>query len=94
MRRSLAGLALGAGASALLAFRWRVRRRRPEPPPDPADELKRKLAATRAGEPAPEPETVAEPAVPPPGADERRRAVHERGRAAIERMRGGGSPGE
>ena len=94
MRRSLAGLVVGTGASALVALRWRLRRRRPQPVPDPADELKRKLAATRVAGPAAEPETLPEPISPPPGADERRRAVHERGRAAIERMRrGGGSSG-
>ncbi len=85
MRRFLAGIVFGAGA--LFAFRWRLRRRwraRPSAP-DPAEELKRKLEESRAAEAAPEPEPEA---VPEAGVDERRRDVHGRGRAAIERMRG------
>ena len=68
-------------------FRWR---RKPAavaaPEADPAEELKRKLAQSRAAEPEPEAEPEAEaPAAP---LEDRRRAVHERARAAIESMRG------
>jgi hypothetical protein len=87
MRRFLAGTLCGAGA--LFAFRWRLRRRRKAEPTaaDPAEELKRKLEESRAVESAPEPPVEPEPAPPEAGLDERRRAVHDRGRAAIERMR-------
>jgi len=91
MRRFIAGIVCGAGA--LFAFRWRLRRRRRGEPAveDPAEELKRKLEESRTTESAPEP--AVEPATPPEpsaaeaGLDERRREVHERGRAAIDRMR-------
>src|SRR5581483_6064615 len=67
-------------------FRWR---RKPAANPaagaDPAEELKRKLADARAAEPGPEGEP--EPEAP---LEDRRRAVHERARAAIESMRGEG----
>ncbi len=50
------------------------------------DRLKRKLEESRAAQAAaPEPEP--EQAQPEAGVDERRREVHERGRAAIDRMR-------
>jgi hypothetical protein len=51
--------------------------------PDPADALRAKLAETKAEEP--EPATAEESDVDP---DARRRAVHERGRAAVDEMRG------
>jgi hypothetical protein len=83
MRRLLAWVACGAGA---LLFLRRLRRPRPAAArgADPAEELRRKLDAARAvpAEPRPAPEPEA------PGLDERRRGVHERGRAAIDRMRG------
>jgi hypothetical protein len=91
MRRFVAGLVCGAGA--LFAFRWRLRRRRGAEPAveDPVEELKRKLEESRAAEPASEsvPEPAPPPAAPAPAAelDERRREVHERGRASIDRMR-------
>ena len=77
-----------AGVGLATVFAWFFRRRRkpqPAPPqPDPADELKQKLAESRAEEAAPPPEP--EPAQPA-GIDERRRAVHERAQAAIDQMR-------
>ena len=84
MRRFLTWLAYGAGAAFI--FRWRLRRRKPErvPAADPADELKRKLEESRAAEAQLPPE----PAPPQEGVDERRRSVHDRGRAAIDRMHG------
>ncbi len=73
----LAGLAGGAAA-------YRVFRRQPQAAeqhrsgPDPAEELKAKLAQARAGE-----ETTPEADL---DVEARRRAVHERGRAAIDEM--------
>ncbi|MGI8421696.1 MAG: hypothetical protein ACR2MU_05485 [Gaiellaceae bacterium] len=83
MRSRLAWL---LGGFALLGFFSRKRRQEavlaPEPAADPrAEELRAKLAAKE-----PEPAAVVdEPADDP---DERRRKVHEEGRAAAERMRG------
>jgi hypothetical protein len=53
--------------------------------PDPAEELRAKLAETRAVEPEPRPEPEPEAE----GADARRRAVHDRARSALDEMRGG-----
>jgi hypothetical protein len=96
MGRLLAWLGLAAGALAF--WRWRLRRRQAAPPAavDPAEELKQKLAESRAAEPdspAAEPQPEPEPA---PGAplEDRRRAVHDRARASIDEMRGRGNPPE
>jgi hypothetical protein len=90
MRRFLAWLTCAAGAAWIVR---RLRRSAPEPALDPADELRRTLDASRTAEPPP-----AEPAEPTeaeaPDLDERRRAVHERGRAAIDEMRGEGGSSE
>lgn len=78
---------------------WFFRRRKKARPaaPDPAEELKRKLEETRAGEPEsseslrPEVSETAppEPVAPPePPLDERRDEVHRRARESIDRMRG------
>jgi hypothetical protein len=70
-----------------MGLAWFFRRRRaqpaavPAPASDPAEELKQKLAESRAEEAAPAPEA-------PSGVDDRRREVHERARASIEQMRG------
>ena len=87
MRRLLTWLVVTIGLAALVR---RLRRRHDpalvEPAPaspgdDPADELRRKLAESRAEEPpeAPDPpdETV----------EERRAGVHDQGRAALDDMR-------
>ena len=77
---------VGVGLATVFAWFFR-RRRKPQPAlprPDPADELKQRLAESRAEETPPLPET--EPAQPA-GIDERRRAVHERAQAAIDQMR-------
>jgi hypothetical protein len=80
MRRLLAWLACAAGAAWIVR---RLRRRPPEPAVDPAEELRRKLDESRTSE-----QSAAEPAGPDAaGLDERRRAVHDRGRAAIDEMR-------
>jgi hypothetical protein len=80
---------LTAGVGLLMGLAWLLRRlRRAAParmPEHPAEELRRKLAETRAPDPVP----LVEPEQEAP-LDERRREVHERGRAAIERMRGDG----
>ena len=93
MRRLLTSLGLAAGALAF--WRWRLRRRKTAPPAavDPAEELKQKLAESRSGEPAAEPPV--EPEEQQSSLEERRRAVHDRGRRAIDDMLGGESlPGE
>lgn len=71
-----------AGAAGGLAAYRAAARRQDRPAPaveaeaDPAQELRAKLAETRAEATAPEPH------------GERRRAVHEQARAAIDEMRG------
>jgi hypothetical protein len=98
MRRLLAWLGLAAGALAF--WRWRHGRKAAPPPTavdpaavDPAEELKQKLAETRSDEPGAEP--AAEPEEPQPSLDERRRAVHDKARQAMDDMLGGENlPGE
>jgi len=95
MRRLLTWLGVTAGA--LLVFRGLFRRRKKAPAAesavDPADELKRKLAESRTDEEAPAP--AAESETTQPSLDERRRAVHDKARAAIDDMLGGEQlPGE
>jgi len=72
------------GLAGLLAL---LRRRRSHPvavpASDPADELRRRLDETRE-DPPPAPE----PPAPPAGVDDRRRQVHDAGRAAVDEMRG------
>ena len=90
MGRFLAGLGFAMAAAVVLAL---FRRRKPAPPPaaDPAEELKRKLAETRADEP-PAPAEPEPPGQEEPPLDERRRAVHDRARAAMDDMLGGEDP--
>jgi hypothetical protein len=94
MRRLLAWLGLAAGALAF--WRWRHRHRQAAPPPataDPAEELKQKLAESRSEEPAAE--AAPEDEEPQPSLDDRRRAVHDRARQAMDDMLGGENlPGE
>jgi hypothetical protein len=75
-----------------MGFAWLFRRRRKAAPVavpylDPADELKRKLAESRVEEPPADPEP--DPEAPAAPLEERRQAVHDRARAAIDQMRGG-----
>jgi hypothetical protein len=93
MRRLLTWLGVAAGA--LVAFR-RFRRRKPAAAEaDPAEELKQKLAESRAEDPVATPEPDPEPAQPAVPLDERRRAVHDKARAAMDDMLGGERlPGE
>jgi hypothetical protein len=89
MRRPLAWL---LGASAVFSFLRR--RRRPAAVADPrAEELRRKLAESRSiveerdeFEEAELTVDLAEPA--PEDPESRRRAVHDAGRATVDRMRG------
>ncbi len=88
-RRAIAWLAGAAGLGVVLYRRLRRRPPEPEAAAGPAEELRRKLDESRAApsEPvAPEPEP-APPEPAEPSVAERRRGVHERGRAAIDAMR-------
>ena len=90
---------IGGALGGITAYR--LLRRRPQAASEPvsadaderADELRARLAESRAAEPAAEgapaePEPEAEPAEPEPESPEdRRRRVHEEGRAALDEMR-------
>ena len=86
MRRLYAWLAgLAGGTAAYRAFR-----RTPRPAADPAAELKEKLAEARAAGDDRDAFEAGETPVDEAadvGIDERRRSVHERGRAAIDEMK-------
>ncbi len=99
MRRLVAwiGGAVGGLAAYRLVRRHGAREPLPETtvtePDDRAEELRAKLAETRAEEPAEGERPAAEPTEPAPtepgppeSLDERRRRVHEEGRAAIDEM--------
>lgn len=98
MNARLAALVGGAALTAAALYRF-VRARQqdetPPPAPDPrAEDLRRKLAESRAVvgeqeefEAAETPVDVAEPVSE--SVEERRRAVHERGHAALDEMRDG-----
>jgi hypothetical protein len=83
---------IAGAAGGLAVYRWFRGRPQPvlEPPPEPeagepdarADELRAKLAESRA-------EAPEEPAADTESPEERRRRVHEEGRAALDEM----SPG-
>jgi len=79
---------LGGVAGGMAAYRLFKRGPQPvEAPaqgPDPADALRAKIAATKAQEPSPPAAELPDDSDP----DERRRAVHERGRAALDEMKG------
>jgi hypothetical protein len=93
---------IGGALGGIAAYRWL--RGRPkvasEPPPEPmpaepddrAEELRTRLAESRAADPvgeAPPSEAVAEeePAPEPESPEDRRRRVHEEGRAALDDMK-------
>jgi hypothetical protein len=76
-------IALLAGGFGLLAFFRRRRRRGEAAEVSPADELKAKLAESRASEPEPEP--AAEPELEN-DLEARRREVRERARGAIDEL--------
>ena len=79
MARLIAVLLGGAG---IFAF-WRRRRKAAEPESSPADELRAKLAESRAGDQdaggEPEPELESD-------LEQRRREVHERAKGAIDEL--------
>ena len=85
-------LALLVGAFGLGA--WLRRRQRLQPRAydfSPAEELRAKLAESRAAEPVveeapPEPVADEEPAGEPESPEDRRRRVHEEGRATLDEM--------
>jgi hypothetical protein len=82
--------AIGVAGAAVV----RALRRTPVPAPvaDPrAEELRRKLEESRAVVDEREEFESAETPVDEAEVDDRRRAIHERGRAAAEQMRGGDS---
>ena len=100
MRRLTAWI--GGVAGGITTYRWLRRRSQaaagptPEaPPPDPdgrADELREKLAESRAAEPTveealPEPVIEEEQAMEEEAPEDRRRRVHEEGRAALDEMK-------
>jgi hypothetical protein len=99
MRRLTAWVA--GAASGIAAYRfWRRHRAteaavEPEAPvesDDRAEELRTRLAESRAAEPVvedapPEPVAEEEPAVEPESPEDRRRRVHEEGRAALDEMK-------
>jgi hypothetical protein len=92
---------IGGVAGGITTYRWLRRRSQaaagpiPEAPPDPdgrAEELREKLAESRAAEPVaeeapPEPAAEAEPAPEPESPEDRRRRVHDEGRATLDEMK-------
>jgi hypothetical protein len=81
---------IGGAVGGIAAYRF-VRRQeaalQPSAEPDVrADELRAKLAESRAAEPVAEPEPGEEPAAEAESPEERRRRVHEEGRAALDDM--------
>jgi hypothetical protein len=85
---------IGGALGGMTAYRFLRRQHAAEVAVEPdgrAEELREKLAESRAAETVAEPEPVVDE--PPPQAeepespDDRRRRVHEEGRAAIDEMR-------
>jgi hypothetical protein len=80
---------LGGALSGIALYRlWKRWLAEPEPAAlgaDPAEKLRAKLAESREAEPAPSPPDEPER---PESPEERRRRVHEEGRAAIDEMHG------
>jgi hypothetical protein len=89
MRSRLAWLVAGIGLAAAAAARFLRRDRPAEASDSRADELRQRIAESRSvvdeREAFEEAETPVDEA---PDPEVRRREVHERGRAAIDRMRG------
>ena len=92
MRRLTAWI--GGTAAGIVAYR--LLRRRPQPVAEPlvqpepdgrADELREKLAESRTADPATEPVVEEPSAAEPESPEERRRQVHEEGRAALDDMK-------
>ena len=94
MRRLTAWI--GGVAAGVVAYRFWRRRPQAEPAsPEPtteeqderADELRAKLAETRAAEDERSPAESDEPDEPGEAVEERRRRVHEEGRSALDEMK-------
>ncbi|HZT93826.1 MAG TPA: hypothetical protein VE985_05050 [Gaiellaceae bacterium] len=100
MRRLLGWI--GGAAGGITAYRLLRRRPSPDPvaaePHTRAEELRAKLAESRAAEPAVQEPAVQEPAAQEPAAEpepveepespeDRRRRVHEEGRATLDEMK-------
>ncbi len=96
MRRLTAWI--GGTAAGIVAYR--LLRRRPQVAPEPtesapdsrepdarAEELREKLAESRTAEPAAGPVVEEPPPAEPESPEERRRRVHEEGRAALDEMK-------
>jgi hypothetical protein len=89
MRRAGALLTGAMGAAAALWWRRRTARPSPETRAEEAEAPAPAAAPARAEARAPEPDTGRPPAAPSlTDLDDFRRRVHERGRAAVEKMRG------
>jgi hypothetical protein len=100
---------IGGLVGGIAAYRWVRRRPQvaaeptPEPAPteNPAEELRAKLAESRTAETVVAEEAPSEPvaeeeeeaAVDPDSPDDRRRRVHEEGRAALDDMNSQGTDG-
>jgi hypothetical protein len=83
----LAGIGMGFALFRELVRRRRARSAAPEATDPRALELRRKLDDARAAEPSAAPAAAA-----PTDLDARRQDVHDRGRAALDRMRGHDDP--
>ena len=94
MRSRLAWLLAGFGLAAAIAARLRTRptpQRPSEPAPDPrADELRQRIAESREVLDERDEFEAAETPVDEADPEARRRDIHQRGRAAVDRMRGDG----
>jgi hypothetical protein len=93
VRRLLVAIAGALGLGALWRRRQRAERWESLPAgeagPDPADELRAKLAETRAADVSESAaaETPAGPEAEEPDPETRRRALHERARSSIDELR-------
>jgi hypothetical protein len=97
VRGRFAWLLAGLGVAAAIAARWRARAPlhpplpTPSPPSDQAEELRRRIAESRELVHERDEFEGAETPVDQADPESRRREVHERGRAAVDRMRGNGA---
>jgi len=94
MRSRLAWLLAGFGLAAAIAARLRTRPTPPtplEPAADPrAEELRQRISESRAVLDERDEFEAAETPLDEADPESRRREIHQRGRAAVDRMRGDG----